>query len=104
MFDVSDGGAAAGTQRPRLNYYKRQREPIYTPAVHSTYTSDFYLSVIEIEPAGAYVVVRMIVMPGIFWLWVAPVVIGIGSLIAAWPHGKRQTKRKLVTASGEQPA
>jgi cytochrome c-type biogenesis protein CcmF len=104
VFDITDSGQAAGTQRPRLNYYKRQREPIYTPAVHSTYTSDFYLSVIEIEPEGAYVVVRMIVMPGIFWLWLAPVVIALGSLIAAWPHGKTEKPRDLVSASGEQPA
>ncbi|MCB9682722.1 MAG: heme lyase CcmF/NrfE family subunit [Alphaproteobacteria bacterium] len=84
-FAITDGGADAGTLEPRLNYYPRQREPIFTPAVHETLTSDFYLSIVELEPEGKYVVLRVITMPGIFWLWLAPVFIALGSILAMWP-------------------
>lgn len=104
VFSVTDGGAQVGEQRPRLNYYPRQREPIYTPAVHSTLTSDFYLSVVELEPKGAYVVVRLIVMPGIVWLWVAPVLIALGSLIAMWPYERGSARAALPAGGGEQIA
>jgi cytochrome c-type biogenesis protein CcmF len=104
VFTITDGGAIVGEQRPRLNYYPRQREPIYTPAVYTTLTTDFYLSVVELDPKGAYVVVRMITMPGIVWLWVAPFLIALGSLIAMWPHERRARAAALAAASGEQPA
>ncbi len=103
VFQVTDGGTDVGTQMPRLNYYPRQREPIYTPAVHATVTSDFYLSVVELDQKGSYVVVRLITMPGIFWLWVAPVLIALGTLIAIWPDSKRKPAR-VAADGGEQAA
>ncbi len=114
VFTVTDSGSPAGEQRPRLNYYATQREPIYTPTVHSTWTQDFYLSVIELDREGKYVVVRMIVMPGVFWLWVGAVVIGIGSAIVLWPDRRSAQRGALeaapalgahpVARSGERPA
>lgn len=103
VFAITDGGRDVGTLEPRLNYYPRQREPIFTPDVHSTLKGDFYLSVVELDPDGAYVVVRMITMPGIAWLWIAPIFMALGSVIAIWPA--RPRRRAALAASGtEQPA
>lgn len=104
VFAVTDGGAAAGEYMPRLNYYRTQREPIYTPAVHSTAAGDFYLSVVELDKDGAYVVVRMITMPGVVWLWVAPFLIALGSLIAMWPAASKPNAAASIPSSGEQTA
>lgn len=84
-FDVSKDGALVAKLAPRLNYYPTQREPVFTPDVLSTVSRDVYLSLVEIDPGGSYVVVRLITVPGILWLWVAPVLIALGTLIAVWP-------------------
>ena len=34
---------------------------------------------------GDYVVLRLISMPGVVWLWIAPVLIALGTLMAVWP-------------------
>ena len=90
VFETYEDGASLGTLTPSMNYYPRQREPIFTPAVHTGIGSDLYLSVVELDPEGAYIVVRVIVMPGIVWLWIAPLLIGLGTLIAAWPERVRR--------------
>ena len=103
VFAVTDGGVDVGTQSPRLNYYPTQREPIYTPAIYGTWTSDLYLSVVELDRDGSYVVLRMIVMPGVLWLWVAGGIIALGSLIVLWPD-RRASRAAAAVAGGEQPA
>lgn len=92
-FVVSRGGQELGVSAPRLNYYPTQREPVFTPAVYETAQADFYLSVIELDPQGSEVVVRAIVMPGMVWLWIAPGVIALGALLAAWPD---RTERRVT--------
>lgn len=87
-FDITRKGVPVGKQEPRMNYYPRQREPVWTPAVHSTLTEDFYLSLIEVPPEGEYVVLRTISRPFMIWLWIAAPIIGLGSLIAAFPSVK----------------
>jgi cytochrome c-type biogenesis protein CcmF len=103
VFSVRDGSTEAGEYLPKLNYYPSQREPIFTPAVHSTLTGDFYLSVVELDPDGAYVVVRMITMPGVVWLWIAPVLMALGSIIAMWP-ASTTPRRATAPTGGEQRA
>lgn len=101
IFDVTQGGSPVGQLAPRLNYYATQRTPIFTPAVHSTLSRDFYLSIVELDPEGDYVVLRMISMPGVVWLWIAPFVIALGSLIAAWPAPARRRARDTAPAAGQ---
>jgi cytochrome c-type biogenesis protein CcmF len=103
LFAVTDGGVDVGTLDPHMNYYPTQREPIYTPAIHSTWTSDLYLSVVELDREGKYVVLRMIVMPGVLWLWIAGGVVALGALVVLWPD-RRAARASLAPAAGEQPA
>ena len=102
-FDVTRNGAVVGTFEPRLNFYPRQREPIFTPAVHTGVTGDLYLSLVELDNDADYVVVRVILMPAMVWLWLAPMVIALGSLIAMWPAVKAP-KRSAPEAAGSQTA
>jgi cytochrome c-type biogenesis protein CcmF len=102
-FDVASGGRSIGDLEPALHYYPTQREPVFTPAVHSTLTSDFYLSIVELGNQGEYVVVRMITMPGVVWLWIAPAVIALGSIVAMWPS-RRKEAEAVAPAGGEQRA
>lgn len=90
VFHVTRDGRPLATLSPGMNYYPSQREPIFTPDVHSTLAIDTYLSVVELGTDGEYVVVRVISMPGIAWLWIAPFVIVLGTLIALWPEPRGQ--------------
>ncbi len=99
-FTVSKDGRDLGESTPRLNYYPTQREPVFTPAAFETAQADFYLSVVELNPQGTQVVVRAIVMPGMVWLWIAPFVIAVGSMLAAWPD--RTERRVTETEAAER--
>ena len=104
VFSVTDRGESVGELAPRLNYYPRQREPIYTPDLYSTFSGDFYLSLVELDPKGAYVVVRMISTPGIVWLWIAPGIIALGSMIAMWPTSRRRRRDHGAAVPIAEPA
>lgn len=92
-FDVHRGDRKLATLAPGMNYYPSQREPIFTPDIHETLAGDVYLSVVELGRDGAYVVVRVIQMPAVVWLWIAPVFMVIGTLIVLWPDRASQRAR-----------
>jgi len=92
VFDVTRQGEHLATLTPGMNYYPSQREPIFTPDVHETLAGDVYLSVVELGRDGEYVVVRVIQMPAVVWLWIAPVVIVLGTLIVLWPARRREPR------------
>lgn len=82
---VLAGEKVLGTLEPRMNHYRRQMNPIGTPAVRSSLTEDLYLSVMTIDPNGAYVGIRAFVNPAIYWIWIAAGIMLLGCFIAAWP-------------------
>ena len=100
---VSRGGEALGTLEPRMNHYRGQMSPIGTPAVRTALLEDLYLSVMTIDPKGAYVGLKAYVNPAILWIWIAAGIMVLGSVVAAWPS--RAEERATVTlASDEVPA
>ena len=81
-------GRPLGEMRPRMNIYQSSQQPIATPAVKSSLTSDLYLTLMAFDrDEGAHATIRAIVNPGIVWLWIGGLIMGIGSLIAIWPRG-----------------
>lgn len=86
---VFRGGDQVGVLEPRMNHYKRQMNPIGTPAVRSTLTEDLYLSVMTIDPDGGYVGLRAFVNPAVYWIWIAAGIMVLGSIIAGWPSRAR---------------
>jgi cytochrome c-type biogenesis protein CcmF len=81
-------GRPLGEMRPRMNIYPGNPQPIATPAVKSSLTSDLYLTLMAFDEAeGSHATIRAIVNPGIVWLWIGGLIMGIGSLISIWPRG-----------------
>ncbi|MCO4772422.1 MAG: heme lyase CcmF/NrfE family subunit, partial [Deltaproteobacteria bacterium] len=78
-------GKVLGNLEPRMNHYRAQMNPIGTPAVRSSLTEDLYLSVMTVDPGGAYVGMRAFVNPMIYWIWIAAGMMVIGCLVAGWP-------------------
>jgi len=81
-------GRLLGEERPRMNIYPNSQQPIATPAVRSSLTSDLYLTLMAFDQDDPqHATIRAIVNPGIVWLWIGGLIIGIGALIAIWPRG-----------------
>ncbi|MEE9578091.1 MAG: cytochrome c-type biogenesis CcmF C-terminal domain-containing protein, partial [Gemmatimonadota bacterium] len=88
-FQAWKGDRYLGVQQPRLNYYPTSQQPIATPAVETSLSKDFYLTLMAFDSEnGEHATVRAIVNPAVAWLWIGGLIVGIGALIAIWPHGR----------------
>lgn len=90
---LSYDGKSLQSAHPRLNYYPTMREPIGTPAVHVQPQGDLYFSLLHAEPDGSYVSMRMMYSPFVVWVWVGPILISIGALIAGSAATIRRRRR-----------
>ena len=86
-------GRGIGEERPRINFYTATGQNIATPAVKSSLTSDLYLTLMAVDPErGEHATVRAIVNPGIVWLWIGGMIMGVGALIAICPWGRSRLR------------
>ncbi len=86
-------GRPIGIEQPRLNFYRTRQQMIATPAVRSSLTSDLYLILMAVEPErGEHVTIRAIVNPGIAWLWIGGMIMGVGALVAIVPRRRGRVK------------
>jgi len=86
-FNLTKNGAAVTTMEPRMNQYAAMREPIGTPAVYSTITRDYYISIMNLQ--GDQAGVLIINMPMVGWIWGSVIMMGIGGLVALIPSRRR---------------
>jgi len=84
-FRVRKNGRDLGTLEPRMNQYAMMREPIGTPAVHSTITEDLYVSIMNVDPSTESAGVLLITTPMVGWIWYAVLLMGLGGVIALVP-------------------
>ena len=89
--EISKNGHSLGTLYPRMNQYESQREPIGTPAVHTSLTEDLYLSIHNIDPDSGTVGLLVLVNPMVGWIWIATGVMALGGLVALLPSGRGAT-------------
>lgn len=86
---VTKGGDVVGTFEPRMNFYPTQREPVFSPDVHSRPHGDLYFSLMNLTPNGDHAGLRVIWQPYVAWLWLVGPIILLGSWIAIWPARKK---------------
>jgi cytochrome c-type biogenesis protein CcmF len=86
-FNLTKNGVPVTTMEPRMNQYAAMREPIGTPAVYSTITRDYYISIMNLQGDSAGVLI--INMPMVSWIWGAVMMMGLGGLIALIPSRRR---------------
>jgi cytochrome c-type biogenesis protein CcmF len=99
---VSRDGRDLGVLSPRMNYYEQQREPIGTPAVRTSPFEDLYLSVMSIDDSRASVGLLALVKPMVGWIWIAMVVMALGSVVSLVPSRTRAllVRAEAVPAAG----
>jgi len=96
------GGNIITTMEPRMNQYATMREPIGTPAVYSTITRDYYISIMNLQGDEAGVLI--INLPMVGWIWFSVLLMGLGGLIALIPSRRRTyvvVPEKIATAPDE---
>ena len=85
-----DGGQV---YEPAISQYPNFGTPIGTPSVRTSWREDVYLQIVNLPDAAnedAPLTLRVIVRPLVVWLWLGGLIIGVGSLLAAFPGRRRQ--------------
>ncbi len=95
--DVSRNNNPVTTLRPRNNYYRTQREPVGTPAVHSTASGDLYVTLLSFEKDGSQVSVQAMWHPLVAWIWWTTPVLVLGSLLSMWPARRSRSPAREVS-------
>jgi cytochrome c-type biogenesis protein CcmF len=102
---VFRNGQPAGEMSPSLNFYPNGDQPIATPAVRSSPKEDLYLTLMAFDrEEGSHATVRAIVNPGVPWLWIGGLVVGLGSVLAIWPRpGSRSGGGSVLSFRSTDP-
>ncbi len=95
---VSKDGRPDGVMRPALALYPAASDPIGTPAIRFGPLSDLYISVLAFDSRGSTASFRLLVNPGVTWLWVGAAVMVLGGLGVLFPV------RSSRPAEAEAPA
>jgi cytochrome c-type biogenesis protein CcmF len=77
---------------PRRDFYYDSNQPMTIPGVRSTVEDDFYVLLVdwqEISTRSA--TFKVYHNPLVNWLWIGSWVFIMGTLVAAWPSGKKET-------------
>ncbi len=102
---LDDQGQVVATLHPRQDYYIREQQPMTIPGVLSTWGAEFYVLLVSWKPItveGA--TFKVFYNPLVKWLWAAPWIAIAGTLLAAWPEGRRRRVRARAGAKTEAPA
>ncbi|MDQ1376896.1 MAG: cytochrome c-type biosis protein CcmF [Acidimicrobiaceae bacterium] len=77
--------------RPAISQYTGGGAAIATPAVRSTPLDDVYIKLVDapLHPGGP-ATIGVIIQPLIMWLWIGGGIVGLGTLLAAWPGRRRR--------------
>lgn len=74
-----------GRLSPTMNLYPSASEPIGSPSIHSGVVTDFYASLISLDQGGQQATFRFFVNPGVTWLWLGGLIMGLGGVLGLWP-------------------
>jgi cytochrome c-type biogenesis protein CcmF len=88
---VARGSRDLGVLVPTLDHYPRMSQPLTSPAVHTGWTEDLYLSILRFDDDGGGVSLHAFREPLVGWLWAAGLIMVAGGLVAALPRRPRRT-------------
>lgn len=96
---VTKNGKPVEVLEPRMNQYQSMREPIGTPAVHSTITGDLYVSIQNLDGNGENAGLLLLITPMVGWIWGAVLLMGLGGVISIIPMRRTATVESTATAT-----
>jgi cytochrome c-type biogenesis protein CcmF len=99
-------GPQSGELATALRAYPNSAAAIATPAVRTSLGEDLYVTLLASDSSSGSVTVRVFLNPGVVWIWIGGLLLGIGSVFAIWPDRRRLPARASVPAAppaGELP-
>ncbi|MDO5629058.1 MAG: cytochrome c-type biogenesis CcmF C-terminal domain-containing protein [Mobilicoccus sp.] len=87
------GERSLGVASPELRYYEAQATMLTSPAIRTGVIDDVYVTLLDVDPAGATATVRVAVTPLISWLWSSAALLVLGGTLAALPPRRRRRSR-----------
>ncbi|HUQ63200.1 MAG TPA: heme lyase CcmF/NrfE family subunit [Acidimicrobiales bacterium] len=101
-----DGGQI---YEPSLHQFPFATQAIGSPSVRSRAFDDVYLTLVTApEPGQTAAVIGVNVQPLVAWLWIGGAIMGLGTLLAAWPEHRRRATPAPVSSpaagADESPA
>jgi len=96
-----EGWGVDGRYQTRLNFYPQLSAPLATPVVKYTIYNDYYFVLMQFDQErGQWATIKLIVTPMVFWLWVAGLIIVLGTVYILWPSGARVPSRQMSPTAG----
>ncbi len=100
--EVYRDGRLLETLQPRRASYPSKGMAATRAAIRSTPVEDLYLVPSE-NQAGGTVVLRILVNPLVWWMWVAGPVVVLGTLVALWPQRQAAPSRQPAPVAPASP-
>jgi len=93
----------SGPYSPGISKYTFGSSVVGTPSVKSTFRTDIALSLLEV-PDGPDnpVTLRVTIQPLIMWLWIGGAIMAAGTLLAAFPRGRRRGTEAVSAPIGDR--
>ena len=88
------------TVAPRLQRFPNGSQEIGKPAVRYGLGDTVYLALLEGPRADGTILVRVIVQPLVAWLWAGGLLMLVGTLLSAFPGGRRRGTEPTSAPSG----
>jgi cytochrome c-type biogenesis protein CcmF len=83
-----DGGKSYS---PAITKFKSMGTNIGTPSVKSTFVNDIYLTIEPpVKMSSKSAKIKVFIKPMVMWLWIGGGLMGIGTLLAAFPGRRRK--------------
>ncbi|MHB8671078.1 MAG: cytochrome c-type biogenesis CcmF C-terminal domain-containing protein, partial [Acidimicrobiales bacterium] len=81
----------AQVYRPAVSRFPFATQAIGTPSVRTGLRDDVYLTLVSPpDSAGGSAVIGVLVQPLVIWLWLGGGLMGVGTVLAAWPGRRRR--------------
>jgi cytochrome c-type biogenesis protein CcmF len=94
MIVADSAGNPVTELAPRANYFGSDTSGITTPAVHSSWRGDLYLTLLNIDAEG--ILLRLNTSPGIWLLWMGGLTVAAGGLWSL--TARRRTREPVLVA------
>jgi len=102
---LDERGRQVATLYPRQDYYIRDQQPMTIPGVLSTWGEEFYVLLVSWKPITAEgATFKVYYNPLVKFLWAAPWVAIAGTLLAAWPEGRKRRAPARAKSRAQAPA